>query len=162
MRRLIVAANISLVLAAPAIAGAQLTSGLAGGLLGMTGGGYVTLALVTAQTRAGEYHFRRDQLGWHLAPIPLGAAAGAALGASGSERLLRSLGYGAVGLAAGSALGALAGTALWSDAEGQWAGGIMGGALGLMAGAALGAATWEGSAAPGQPPLLTLRMAVGR
>jgi len=155
-------------LSTPFDAPAQVDSGMAGALAGTAGGGYVALAIVTAQALAGTYLYRPDQADWQLTPIPIAAAAGAAIGASGWDRLGESSMYGGIGFAAGTALGALVGHAAGNDSEDTWSGAIIGGAAGLLVGVALGAATWEPDAPSGpagEPlravtPLLTLRLPV--
>jgi hypothetical protein len=129
---------------APATAAAQdpqsrILATSIGAVAGFAGGGYVTLTVIVAESRAGRYvHDVDDLFGWRAAPVLLGAAAGAGLGFFSPERLQGAVVYGAGGLALGALIGLGIGSAVWDPPEGRWAGAAIGAGIGLVIGNAIG------------------------
>lgn len=129
----------TLVVPRPA-AGQDLAAGLVGGALGLAGGGFVSVGIVTLEARRGDYLYSaRDALGWHSVPILVGAGTGLVLGLSDRDRLRRSVIGGLAAGAVGTALGVVVGDRIWPPPEGRWAGAVVGGAAGLIVGVAAGA-----------------------
>lgn len=135
---------------------AQALEAATGAALGAAGGLYVSMAVVTANARAGNYVFSPDEVRWQLLPVPIGAAAAGLLGYRSPDRFWRATVWGFGGFAAGSLVGALAGKAIWGDSEGSWSGAVIGGAAGVLAGAVVGTLTWDGDDVDGPAFSLTL------
>lgn len=115
-----------------------LSTGL-GAVAGLAGGGYVTLTVIVAESRRGNYvHDIDDVLGWRSAPVLIGTLAGAGLGFYSPERLQGAVVYGAGGLALGALVGLGVGSAIWDPPEGRWAGAAIGAGVGLVLGNAIG------------------------
>lgn len=124
-----------------------------GALAGTIAGGTVTLAVVVARSRAGQFVYEFDDFfGWNSVPIVVGIPAGAWIGYTDRDRMLRGVVGGAIGGAVGYGIGRLVGNRIWDPPEGTWAAG----AIGLGVGVALGAITgllWpEGDDDPGPVP----------
>lgn len=132
----------ALLMTAPSPAHAQenLLPAAIGGALGLAGGGYVAVGIVTFNARRDEFLFSaRDALGWESAPILVGGLTGLGLGLTDPDRLKRAVIGGVVGGFVGTGIGLALGTAHWDPPEGRWAGGVIGGAAGLVLGVAVGA-----------------------
>lgn len=129
---------VSHLCAAPA--GAQdVVPAATGAVLGLMAGGLVSAGIITLQARRGAYVYSpEDALKWEAAAIPLGVAAGLAVGLGDRARARRTLIGGAAGMAAGAAVGALLGGAGWDRPEGLWAGGVIGAAAGVFVGSLVG------------------------
>lgn len=119
------------------LAGQEL-SAAAGGALGAVGGTVVTLAVVTAEARAGRYLFNAGDLGWRLVPIPVGMTGGAVLGYRDGTTLQDAALSGLLGFWAGSTVGVVLGSAIGRTTEDAWSGWIVGGAVGMLAGSVVG------------------------
>ena len=136
--------SLIVLLALPAAGRAQNTQSrllaTAGGTVaGVAGGGYVALAVIVAEARAGRYlHDLTDVLGWRSLPVVAGAAAGGGLGFYSPERLEGAIVYGFAGWVAGGLAGMGIGSALWRGAEGNWAGAAIGAGVGLVIGNLIG------------------------
>jgi hypothetical protein len=144
-----------------------ITTGL-GGFAGLTAGGYVSLSVVVARSRRGNYVYAiNDVLGWGSVPILVGAGTGATLGYLDPPRLLRTVIGGTAGTLLGMGTGLLIGRAVWEPPEGKWAGAAIGAGAGLVLGSVAGI-LWPGGkgdengtktspAAAGVPIGVTLR-----
>jgi hypothetical protein len=138
-RFLLLLASIGLAAGPSHVHAQNIAKGLAGGALGVAGGGYVTLSLVVAQARAGHYVQGMDDfLGWRSAPVLIGGATGLAVGLWYPDRLLNGVIGGTVGTAAGLGAGILIGPLLWDDPEANWAGGAIGAGIGMVTGSVIG------------------------
>jgi hypothetical protein len=122
--------------------GRRILPAVVGGVVGVTGGGYVALSVVVAQARAGNYlHDFQELYGWRSVPVIAGGAIGTALGFYSPERLERAVIWGLGGMAAGVALGFGVGQLVWPAPEGKWAGAAIGAGAGLVVGYLTGALT---------------------
>ncbi|MFQ5538662.1 MAG: hypothetical protein ACE5GJ_14590 [Gemmatimonadota bacterium] len=144
-------------LASPRPAAAQTGDAVLGGFLGAGGGAFVTAGLIAGDALRGRYILNPGDLGWRMAPVPLGAAVGAFMGARNGRRLHSSLAWGTGGWVLGMAGGALAGALLEGSEEAVWTGVLVGGAVGLVAGSVAGALAWSGDG--GVDPTLALQVA---
>jgi hypothetical protein len=142
--RLCTALLIALALLAPAPLEAQDPQSRAlattlGAVSGFAAGGYLTLTVIVAESRAGRYvHDVDDVLGWRSAPVLIGALAGAGLGFYSPERLQGAAVFGAAGLGVGALAGLAIGSAIWDPPEGRWAGAAIGAGIGLVIGNVIG------------------------
>ena len=142
--RLCTALPLVLALCAPAALEAQDPQSRAlattlGAAAGFAGGGYLTLTVIVAESRAGRYlHDVDDVLGWRSAPVLIGALAGAGLGFFSPERLQGAAVFGAAGLGVGALAGLAVGSAIWDPPEGRWAGAAIGAGVGLVIGNVIG------------------------
>ena len=152
--------------AAPRPAAAQnLLMGAAGGAAGVAAGGYVSLAVVVAEARAGRYLMGfEDFLGWRSTPVLIGGGTGLAIGLWEEDRLKHAVLWGTVGTGVGAGAGLLIGPMIWDGPEAKWAGGAIGAGLGMIAGSVIGLAldpdddeNGSDRAAAVQIPLLQLR-----
>ena len=156
VRTLVLAA--SLLISAPASGTAQLPETVGGALLGVAGGGVVTLGVLAVAARGGHYLHGPGELSWEALPTALGAVAGGAMGYQNPDRLWRTVGWGSGGLVLGGAAGAVVGrTLLDGDAEGTWTGVLAGAAAGILVGSVLGALTWD-EEAPGPAVSIDVRL----
>ena len=154
----IVVLAASLLVSGPASGSAQLPETVGGALLGVAGGGVVTLGVLAVSARAGHYLHGPDELSWQALPPALGAVAGGVLGHRNPDRLWRTVGWGSAGLVLGGAAGALMGRILLDqDAEGTWTGALAGAAGGILVGSVVGALTWDEDA-PGPGMALRIRL----
>lgn len=120
-----------------------LTTGV-GGLAGLTAGGYVSLSIVVARARKGEYVYAlNDVLGWGSVPVLVGAGTGAVLGYVDPPRLLRTVVGGTAGTLLGMGTGLIIGRSVWEPPEGKWAGAAIGAGAGLVLGSIVGI-LWPG------------------
>lgn len=111
-----------------------------GVVAGTLTGGYVTLAIVVARSRAGYYVSSVSELlGWQAAPVIIGAATGGVVGYIDHKRVFRGTAFAVGGGVAGYALGRLVGGLVWDPPEGSWAGGAIGAGVGVVAGGLIGA-----------------------
>lgn len=151
-------------LVAPAPARAQVGPALLGAGGGILVGGYTTLAIYVTKARFGRYFFSPDELlEFNPATLPLFVApvAGAWLGAESSTALVRSAGWGALGMAGGAALGGLTGKLVSDSDEAPWAGAIIGGGVGLLTGVILGALDGLDDDAGGGPAGVAFSLPLG-
>jgi hypothetical protein len=115
---------------------------LAGGVLGIAGGGYVALSIIVAESRAGKYiHDAEDVFGWRSLPVIAGATIGTGLGIYSPDRLRRAVIFGLGGFAAGAAAGYGVGQLIWDGPEARWAGAAIGAGAGLAIAYVAGALT---------------------
>ena len=122
--------------------GGRVLPALAGGVLGIAGGGYVALSVIVAESRAGRYvHDIEDILGWRSLPVIAGGTLGTALGVYSPERLKKAVLFGFGGMAVGGAAGFVVGPMFWAGPEAKWAGTAIGAGAGLAIGYILGALT---------------------
>ena len=166
MRKILfVIASVALV-AVPRPAAAQnLLMGAAGGAAGVAAGGYVSLAVVVAEARAGRYLMGfEDFLGWRSTPVLVGGGTGLAIGLWEEDRLKHGVLWGTVGTGVGAGVGLLVGPMIWEGPEAKWAGGAIGAGLGMVAGSLIGLALdpnddaeEDKQASAVQIPLLQLR-----
>lgn len=154
----ILAFAASLLLSGPASGRAQLPETVGGALLGVAGGGVVTLGVLAVAARRGHYLHGPGELSWEALPTALGAVAGGVMGHRNPDRLWRTVGWGSAGLVLGGATGAVVGrTFLDGDAEGTWTGVLAGAAGGVLVGSVLGALTWDGET-PGPEVAFGIRL----
>ncbi len=110
-----------------------------GGVAGAASGGFLTLTIVVAESRAGHYlHDPKDLFGWQSAPVLIGGGTGVALGFLDPGRLVRTVIGGTAGTLLGVATGLVIGRVVWEPPEGKWAGGAIGSGVGLVAGCVIG------------------------
>lgn len=113
-----------------------------GGVLGITGGGYVALSIIVAESRAGKYVQDFDDVfGWRSLPVIAGASLGTGLGIYSPERLRRAVLFGFGGMALGAGAGYVIGPLFWDEPEGKWAGAAIGAGAGLAIAYVVGALT---------------------
>lgn len=113
----------------------------AGGAGGLVAGTVVSIGLVVfnARTERDFIESPADMIGLNGIPVPLGIAAGIALGLDDADRLRHVGGWAGAGLLVGTGVGALIGEAVTEDdPSGKWAGGVMGAAAGVVLGALIG------------------------
>jgi len=157
----IVVLAASLLVSGPASGSAQLPETVGGALLGVAGGGVVTLGVLAVAARGGHYVHGPGELSWEALPTALGAVAGGTMGHRNPDRLWRTVGWGSAGLVLGGAAGAVVGrTLLDGDAEGTWTGVLAGAAGGVLMGSVLGALTWD-EEMPGPEVALGIRLSLG-
>src|SRR3954466_14205960 len=108
MRRLVFMLGTVLGMAAPfgarpVTAQSPIPASPVGGVAGAGSGGYIAIAVIVAESRAGRYmHSFKDELGIHSAPVLIGGGTGIFLGATAPDRLYRTILYGSVGTVAGT------------------------------------------------------------
>ncbi|MBX6363224.1 MAG: hypothetical protein IRZ00_05090 [Gemmatimonadetes bacterium] len=123
-----------------------LTAGI-GGVAGLTAGGYISLSIIVARARHGDYVYAlNDVLGWGSVPVLLGAGTGAAVGYLDPPRLLRTVVGGTAGTLLGLGAGLVIGRSVWPPPEGKWAGAAIGAGAGLVLGSVVGL-LWPGGTA---------------
>lgn len=133
----------------------EIVPALVGGTLGLAGGGYVAVGIVTLQARRGNHLYSaRDALGWESSPILIGAGTGFFLGITDEDRLRRAVLGGLVAGFVGTGIGMAYGEANWAPPEGRWAGGVIGGAAGLILGVVTGALLPPGDEKEDRPPVV--------
>lgn len=159
IRRALLVAALLAAASLPGPVRAQTLETMAGAVMGAAGGTLVSVAVVAAGARAGRFLYAPSDATWALLPVSLGGVAGGILGHRSPERLWRSAGWGAAGLAAGSLTGAAAGHLLHRTSRDAWFGAVLGGAAGLVAGSLVGALTWEGEEGP--PVRASFRIPLG-
>lgn len=123
----------------PVAAQSSIPAGLVGGVAGAGSGGYIAIAVIVAESRAGRYmHSFKDELGFHSAPVLIGGGTGIFLGVTAPDRLYRTILYGSVGTLAGTGAGVVVGKLVWKGPEAKWAGGCIGAGVGMAIGSTLG------------------------
>ncbi len=136
-KRLLVAALCATVLWAAPVrpARAQILSGIVGAGAGTAAGGYLTLSYIVARAQTGHYlHDAHDLFGWTSAPVLIGAATGATLGALSPARLWTSVIFGTGGALIGIPIGMFVGARVSDRAEAKWAGGAIGAGAAMTVG----------------------------
>jgi hypothetical protein len=117
----------------------SIPAALVGGVAGAGSGGYIGIAVIVAESRAGRYmHSFKDELGLHSLPVLIGGGTGIFLGATAPDRLYRTILYGSFGTLAGTGAGVVVGKLVWKGPEAKWAGGAIGAGVGMAIGSTLG------------------------
>jgi hypothetical protein len=133
---------------------------IGGAVLGLIGGGVITLAIIVARARWWHVYLESvdDLVHWQGVPIAVGALTGLLFGWAGWWAFAGSVLGSISGLLAGAGVGATVGALVSSYPESPWAGGILGAAAGLtLGGVAWGIHWWRVHHPPrgggGAPPL---------
>ncbi len=124
----------------------RLTRGIAGGVVGLAVGFFVTLAIFVAEARAGRYVYSLDDLTlwrWESLPTWAGLVVGGVVAWRAPRRGVGALWRGLVAAGLAGAAGWWVGPAVWVGRSAPWAGAVLGAAGGLVVGLTV-AGVWAG------------------
>ncbi|HEX6970704.1 MAG TPA: hypothetical protein VF234_00600 [Limnochordia bacterium] len=137
----------------PGPAAAQETRrAVVGAVVGVAGGGVVTLSAIVARARFQREYMdsAEDLIHWLSIPMIAAPAVGVVFGLAGPKAHVGSIIGSTTGMVVGAAVGTGLGWLLSEDQEAPWAGGVIGAGVGLTLGGLMGGFRgWEREEDPG-------------